>query len=74
MLAPAGPPCNGPFHRSPESQSVLTDPVRTGRDLRARGLVTLGILIALRAKDELKLRFPIVRANGCTLEELDEGI
>ncbi len=48
--------------------------VRPGLDLRARSLVTLGILIALRAEDELKVHFPIALANGCTLEELEELI
>lgn len=48
--------------------------VRPGLDLRARSLVTLGILIALRAEDELKVHFPIALANGCTLQELEEVI
>ena len=48
--------------------------VRPGLDLRARSLVTLSILIALRADDELKLHFPIALANGCTLQELEELI
>lgn len=48
--------------------------VRPGLDVRARSLVTLGILIALRATDELELHFPIALANGCTIEELEEVI
>ena len=48
--------------------------VRPGLDLRSRSLVTLGILIALRAEDELKLHFPIALANGCTLAEIEELI
>lgn len=48
--------------------------IRPGLDLRARSLVTLGILIALRAEDELKAHFPIALANGCTLQELEEVI
>jgi hypothetical protein len=34
----------------------------------------LGILMALRATDELELHFPIALANGCTMEELEEVI
>lgn len=48
--------------------------VRPGLDLRARSFVTLGILIALRASEELKMHFPIALANGCTLQELEEVI
>jgi 4-carboxymuconolactone decarboxylase len=48
--------------------------VREGLDLRARSLVTLGILIALHAHDELKVHFPIALKNGCTLKELEEVI
>jgi 4-carboxymuconolactone decarboxylase len=48
--------------------------VRDGLDLRARSLVTLGILIALHAHDELKVHFPIALKNGCTLKELEEVI
>lgn len=46
--------------------------VRPGLDLRARSLLTLGMLIALRAEDELKVHFPIALANGCTLAEIEE--
>ena len=48
--------------------------VREGLDLRGRSLVTLGILIALHAYDELKVHFPIALKNGCTLKELEEVI
>jgi 4-carboxymuconolactone decarboxylase len=48
--------------------------VREGLDLRGRSLVTLGILIALQAQDELKVHFPIALKNGCTLKELEEVI
>lgn len=48
--------------------------VREGLDLRARSLVTLGILIALHAHDELKVHFPIALKNGVTLKELEEVI
>ena len=41
---------------------------------RDRSLVTLGILIALRASDELEAHFKIARTNGLTNEELAEVI
>jgi 4-carboxymuconolactone decarboxylase len=47
---------------------------REGLDLRARSLVTLGILIALHARDELMVHIPIALKNGCTLQELEEVI
>lgn len=48
--------------------------IRDGLDLRGRSLVTLGILIALHAQEELKVHFPIALKNGCTLKELEEVI
>jgi 4-carboxymuconolactone decarboxylase len=45
---------------------------RPGLDLRSRSLVTLGILIALRAQDELMVHFPIAIANGLTVQEVEE--
>ena len=47
---------------------------RPGLDLRARSLVTLGILIALGQLDELKLHVIAALRNGCTLEEIDEAL
>ena len=47
---------------------------RPGLDRRARSLVTLGALIALRASDELKVHFQIARNNGLSLEEIEEVI
>jgi len=46
--------------------------VRPGLDLRSRSLLTLGILIALRAHDELMVHVPIAIANGVTIQELEE--
>jgi len=46
--------------------------VRPGLDVRSRSLVTLGILIALRAHDELMVHVPIAIANGVTIQELEE--
>ncbi|MEU9454879.1 carboxymuconolactone decarboxylase family protein [Streptomyces sp. NPDC048277] len=48
--------------------------VRPGLDLRARSLVTLGILIALRADSELRIHFPTALRNGLTREELEEVV
>ncbi|WP_197378979.1 carboxymuconolactone decarboxylase family protein [Mycolicibacterium mengxianglii] len=47
---------------------------REGLSRRDRSLVTLGILIALRADDELESHFRIGKANGLTEEELAEVI
>lgn len=47
---------------------------RDGLGRRERSLVTLGILIALRATDELHYHFKIARQNGLTDEELAEVI
>jgi 4-carboxymuconolactone decarboxylase len=47
---------------------------RDGISRRDRSLVTLGILIALRASDELQAHFQIARTNGLTDDELAEVI
>jgi 4-carboxymuconolactone decarboxylase len=47
---------------------------REGLSRRDRSLVTLGILIALRASEELHHHFKIARTNGLTDEELAEVI
>ena len=47
---------------------------RPGLDRRSRSLVTLGVLIALRAEDELKLHFPIGLRNGLSRQELEEVV
>ncbi len=47
---------------------------REGLGRRDRSLVTLGILIALRAEHELQYHFPIALANGLTKEEIAEVI
>lgn len=46
--------------------------LRPGLDRRARSLVTLGILIGLRAEEELRIHFPIALRNGVTRAELEE--
>ncbi|MBY8862316.1 carboxymuconolactone decarboxylase family protein [Nocardia sp. CA2R105] len=48
--------------------------IRPGLDRRSRSLVTLGILIALRAEDELKVHFQIALRNAVTREELEEVV
>jgi 4-carboxymuconolactone decarboxylase len=47
---------------------------REGLSKRDRSLVTLGILIALRATDELKAHVRIGRNNGLTEDEIAEII
>ena len=47
---------------------------REGLSRRDRSLVTLGILITLRATEQLKAHFRIARQNGLTDEELAEVI
>ncbi|MGE2834131.1 carboxymuconolactone decarboxylase family protein [Mycobacterium sp. SMC-4] len=47
---------------------------RDGLSRRDRSLVTLGILIALRATDELKIHVAIARTNGLTDDEIAEVI
>jgi len=47
---------------------------RPGLDRRSRSLVTLGILIALHAGEELKFHFPIALRNGLSREELEEVV
>lgn len=47
---------------------------RPALDRRSRSLVTLAVLIALRATDELKFHFPIALRNGVTIDELEEVV
>jgi 4-carboxymuconolactone decarboxylase len=47
---------------------------REGLSRRDRSLVTLGMLIALRATDELAIHFKIARTNGLTDDEIAEVI
>lgn len=47
---------------------------RDGLDRRSRSLVTLGILIALRAEDEIAIHMQIGQTNGLTREELEEVV
>jgi len=47
---------------------------RPGLDRRARSLVTLGILIALRAEEEIYQHIQIAVKNGLTVTEIEEVI
>jgi 4-carboxymuconolactone decarboxylase len=47
---------------------------RPGLSTRDRSLVTVSMLIALRATDELRLHFPGALRNGVTQEELEEVV
>jgi 4-carboxymuconolactone decarboxylase len=47
---------------------------RPGLDRRSRSLLTLGILIALRATEELQFHIPAALRNGLTRTELEEII
>ncbi|MDT5100833.1 MAG: 4-carboxymuconolactone decarboxylase [Mycobacterium sp.] len=47
---------------------------RDGLSRRDRSLVTLGMLIALRATDERAVHFKIARTNGLTDDEIAEVI
>ena len=47
---------------------------RDGVSRSDRSLVTLAILIALRATDELKIHSQIARNNGLTEDEIAEAI
>ena len=47
---------------------------REGLSRRDRSLLTLGMLIALRATDELAIHFKIARTNGLTDDEIAEVI
>ncbi|MDT5079622.1 MAG: 4-carboxymuconolactone decarboxylase, partial [Mycobacterium sp.] len=45
---------------------------RDGLSLRDRSLITVAILVATRATDELRLHFQIALRNGVTRTELEE--
>lgn len=47
---------------------------RPGLNRRDRSLITLSILITLRATEELHFHFPIAIKNGVTREEIEELI
>jgi len=47
---------------------------RPGLDRRARSLVTMGILIALRQIEEFKVHVMVAIRHGCTVKEIEEAI
>lgn len=55
---------------------ALFEPVwtREGIDLRTRSLVTVSMLIALRAYGELAIHVPAAIRNGATVAEIEEVI
>ena len=48
--------------------------LRPGLDRRSRSLVTLGVLITLRATGQLRFHIPAALRNGLTREEIEEVI
>jgi len=63
----------GPGEQSLESVfgRLWTSP---GLDRRSRSLVTWGVLIALRAEEELRIHLSIAVRNGLTRQELEEVV
>jgi 4-carboxymuconolactone decarboxylase len=47
---------------------------RPGMAAKDRSLVTLGILIALRQSEELKIHIGAALCNGCTVQDIEETI
>lgn len=47
---------------------------RPGLDLRARSMITVAMMIAVRDTAELKIHVPAAVRNGVTIEELEELI
>jgi 4-carboxymuconolactone decarboxylase len=43
-----------------------------GLDLRTRSLITVAILVALRAEDELAIHVPAAIRNGATLSDIEQ--
>lgn len=58
------------------SMNNIFEPLWTDETLdpRTRSLVTIAILIALRASEELEIHFPAAIRNGATLGELEQVI
>lgn len=58
------------------SMNNIFEPLWTNETLdpRTRSLVTVAILIALRATEELEIHFPAAVRNGATLDELEQVI
>jgi 4-carboxymuconolactone decarboxylase len=52
-------------------EPLWTNPVL---DPRTRSLVTVAMLVALRASEELELHIPAAIRNGATIEELEQVI
>lgn len=71
---PAGPSFANEI--GPMAMNNVFEPLWTNEtlDLRTRSLVTIAMLIALRAHDELEIHFPAAIRNGATIAELEQLI
>lgn len=71
---PTGPKFAGDLGEM--SMNNIFEPLWTNETLdpRTRSLVTVAILIALRATEELEIHFPAAIRNGATLDELEQVI
>lgn len=60
----------------PLAMNGVFEPLWTGDTLdpRTRSLITIAMLIALRAHEELEIHFPAAIRNGATIAELEEVI
>jgi 4-carboxymuconolactone decarboxylase len=58
------------------SMQAVFEPLWTDErmDLRTRSLVTIGILIALRAREELEIHCAAAIRNGATISDLEQVI
>jgi 4-carboxymuconolactone decarboxylase len=75
MTAKAGETDFGREMGSLALENVFTNLwARPGLDPRSRSLVTLGILIAIHATEELKIHVVAAVINGCTVQEIEEVI
>lgn len=71
---PAGPSFAGKIGEM--AMNNVFEPLWTDDTLdpRTRSLVTVSILVALRAHDELDIHFPAAIRNGATIAELEQVI
>lgn len=79
MVAELGNRAAGPAFAGKTTEmamNIVFEPLWTDEtlDLRTRSLVTVSMLIALRAYDELEIHFPAVIRNGATIADLKQVI
>ena len=77
MAAALADRATGPAFASKMSEMAMNNVFETlwtdeTLDLRTRSLITVSILIALRAHDELEVHFPAAIRNGATIAELEQ--